>query len=157
MMATGITLSAVLFNQAANGIHKTQCLVVIKNPQPKRAKRFLSAHARQAGELATNLTPDCRPQTNWKLERYHQSIKLEVNQVPYEVPGDLEVAIAAFVDYYNHRRYHKALGNVTPNDVLHGWREEILIKIREVKTQTLASRKRYNRLLRESNNTAISP
>ena len=73
------------------------------------------------------------------------------------MPGDLEVAIAAFVDYYNHRRYHKALGNVTPNDVLHGWREEILIKIREVKTQTLASRKRYNRLLRESNNTAISP
>jgi len=26
-----------------------------------------------------------------------------------------------------------------------------------VKAQTLASRKRYNRLLRESNNTAISP
>ena len=29
------------------------------------------------------------PQTNGKLERYHQSIKHEVNQVPYEVPGDL--------------------------------------------------------------------
>ena len=47
----------VLFNQAANGIYTTQCLVVIKNPQPKRAKRLLSAHARQAGELATDLTP----------------------------------------------------------------------------------------------------
>ena len=43
------------------------------------------------------------PQTNGKLERYHQSIKQEVNQVPYEVPGDLEEAIAGFVDYYNHR------------------------------------------------------
>ena len=43
------------------------------------------------------------PQTNGKLERYHQSIKHEVNQVPYEVPGDLEVAIAGFVDYYNNR------------------------------------------------------
>jgi len=32
------------------------------------------------------------PQTNGKLERYHQSIKQAVNQVPYEVPGDLEVA-----------------------------------------------------------------
>jgi len=63
------------------------------------------------------------PQTNGKLERYHQSIKQEVNQVPYEVPSDLEVAIAGFVDYYNHRRYHKALGNVTPDDVLHGRRE----------------------------------
>ncbi len=57
----------------------------------------------------------------------------------------------------NHRRYHKALSNVTPDDVLKGRREEILIKRREVKAQTLASRKRYNRLLRESNNTAISP
>ena len=97
------------------------------------------------------------PQTNGKLERYHQSIKHEVNQVPYEVPGDLEVAIAGFVDYYNNRRYHKALGNVTPDDVLHGRREGILIKRSELKAQTLASRKRYNHLLRESYNTAISP
>ena len=97
------------------------------------------------------------PQTNGKLERYHQSIKQEVNQVPYEVPSDLEEAIAGFVDYYNHRRYHKALGNVTPDDVLRGRREEILIMRKEVKAQTLAQRKRYNRLLRESQNTAISP
>ena len=80
-----------------------------------------------------------------------------MNQVPYEVPSDLEVAITGFVDYYNNRRYHKALGNVTPDDVLHGRREEILIKRREVKAKTLAQRKRYNRLLREAQNTAISP
>ena len=96
------------------------------------------------------------PQTNGKLERYHQSIKQEVNQVPYEVPSDLEVAIASFVDYYNNRRYHKALGNVTPDDVLNGRREGILINRREVKAQTLARRKRYNHLLRESSYTAIS-
>jgi len=53
--------------------------------------------------------------------------------------------------------YTSLLINVTPDDVLHGRREDILIKRREVKAQTLASRKRYNRLLRESNNTAISP
>ena len=97
------------------------------------------------------------PQTNGKLERYHQSIKNDVNQVPYEVPSDLEEAITGFVDYYNHHRYHKALSNVTPDDVLNGRREEILIKRREVKAQTLAQRKRYNRLLRESQNAAISP
>ena len=54
------------------------------------------------------------PQTNGKLERYHQTIKQDVNQVPYEVPSDLEEAIAAFVGSYNHKRYHMALGNVTP-------------------------------------------
>ena len=97
------------------------------------------------------------PQTNGKLDRYHQSIKYEVDQVPYEVPSELEVAIAGFVDYYNNRRYHKTLGNVKPDDVLHGRREGVLIKRREVKAQSLASRKRYNHLLRESYNTAISP
>ena len=35
------------------------------------------------------------PQTNGELERYYQIIKHEVNQVPYEVPGDLEVASLA--------------------------------------------------------------
>ena len=73
------------------------------------------------------------------------------------MPSDLEVAIAGFVDHYNDRRYHKTLGNVTPDDALYGRREGVLIKRREVKTQALAGRKRYNHLLRESYNTAISP
>ena len=33
------------------------------------------------------------PQTNGKLERYHQTSKRDVNQVPYELPADLEAAI----------------------------------------------------------------
>ena len=72
-------------------------------------------------------------------------------------PGDLEVAIAGFVDHYNNRRYHKALGNVTPDDVLRGRREGILIKRREVKAQILRWRQRYNQQRRVSSNTAISP
>ncbi len=59
------------------------------------------------------------PQTDGKVERYQQSLKREVNQLPYELPSQLERAIADFVDYYNHRRYHKALGDVTPVDVLY--------------------------------------
>ena len=66
------------------------------------------------------------PQTNGKLERYHQTLKRDVNQLPYEMPSDLEAAIVAFVSYYNYRCYDKALGNVTPSDVLKGRRQEIL-------------------------------
>ena len=44
------------------------------------------------------------PQTNGKLERYHQTSKRDVNQVPYELPSDLDAAIASFVSYYNDRR-----------------------------------------------------
>ena len=89
------------------------------------------------------------PQTNGKLERYHQSIKREVNQVPYEFPSQLEKAIANFVEYYNFHRYHKALGNVTPADVLHGRREEILQRRKEVQIQTINRRRDYNQGLRE--------
>ena len=32
------------------------------------------------------------PQTNGKIERFQQSVKRDVNQVPYEMPSDLEVA-----------------------------------------------------------------
>ena len=76
----------------------------------------------------------CPPQTNGKLERCHQTLKRDVNQAPYELPSDLEDAIVAFVSYYNYRRYHKALRNVTPSDVLRGRREEILQRRREVLT-----------------------
>ena len=89
------------------------------------------------------------PQTNGKLERYHQTLKRDVNQVPYELPADLEAAIAAFVGYYNDRRYHKALGNVTPSDVLRGRREQILQRRKEVQAQTIERRRRYNSALRE--------
>ena len=89
------------------------------------------------------------PQTNGKLERYHQSIKRDVNQVPYELPSDLEAAIAAFVTYYNYSRYHMALSNVTPADVLNGRREKILRRRREVQLRTIDRRRRYNRTVRK--------
>ncbi len=83
------------------------------------------------------------------MERYQQSLKREVNQLPYELPSQLEQAIADFVGYYNYRRYHKALGNVTPADVLYGRREEILQRRKEVQIQTINRRRDYNRGLRK--------
>ena len=55
------------------------------------------------------------------LEQYHQTLKRDVNQLPCEVPSDPEAAIVAFVSYQDYRRYHKALGKVTPSDLLRGW------------------------------------
>ncbi len=89
------------------------------------------------------------PQTNGKLERYHQTRKREVNQLPYEMPSDLEAAIVAFVSSDNYRRYHKALGNVTPSDVLKGRGQEILRRRKEVQAQTIQGRRQRNRALRE--------
>ena len=79
----------------------------------------------------------------------HQTLKRDVNQLPYELPSDLEAAIVSFVSYYNYRRYHKALGNVTPSDVLKGRRPEILRRRKEVQAQTIQRRRQHNRALRE--------
>ena len=94
------------------------------------------------------------PQTNGKVERYQQSLKRAVNQLPYELPSELEKAIADFVDYYNYHRYHKALGDVTPADVLYGRREKILAKRGEVRIQTINRRRDYNQAQRELVNAA---
>ena len=95
------------------------------------------------------LSAPFHPQTNGKIERYHQTLKGQVNQIPFEMPSELREAIESFVAYYNYRRYHEALGNVTPADVYYGRREQILSWRKEAKSKTLLARLKYNRRLRE--------
>jgi len=88
------------------------------------------------------------PQTNGKIERYHRSLKGEINQLPYDMPSELEKAIAAFIEYYNYQRYHEGLGDVTPYDVYTGRHLEILQNRKEAKSTTLRTRRDYNRTAR---------
>ena len=97
------------------------------------------------------------PQTNGKLERYHQTLKRDVNQVPYEVVEDLEAAIRGFVGFYNYRRYHKALKDVTPADVLEGRWEAILALRKKVQRETFERRRRYNQEVRDTLKQGASP
>ena len=57
------------------------------------------------------------PQTQGKIERWHQTLKNRILLENYYLPGDLEACIGRFVDYYNHQRYHESLKNLTPADV----------------------------------------
>ena len=77
------------------------------------------------------------PQTQGKIERWHQTLKNRILLENYFLPGDLEAQIEAFVDHYNHQRYHESLNNVTPSDVYFGRDKAILQQRERSKRKTL--------------------
>ena len=85
------------------------------------------------------------PQTQGKIERWHQTLKNRILLENYFLPGDLEAQIEAFVDHYNHQRYHESLNNVTPSDVYFG-RDKAILKQRErIKQKTFEARRLQHR------------
>jgi len=81
------------------------------------------------------------PQTQGKIERWHQTLKNRILLENYYLPGDLEARIGDFVANYNHCRYHESLGNLTPADVYFGRGQTILIERERIKRQTIANRR----------------
>jgi transposase InsO family protein len=91
------------------------------------------------------------PQTQGKIERQghlgHQTLKNRILLENYYLPGDLEAQIKAFVEHYNHQRYHESLNNVTPADAYFG-RAQAIIKQREtIKRKTIEHRRLHHRKL----------
>ncbi len=82
------------------------------------------------------------PMTHDKIEHWHFSLKRRLLRENYYMPGDLERAIADFVDHYNHRRYHESLDNLTPADVYSGRGQNILEMRKEIKRRTIEQRRR---------------
>ncbi len=82
------------------------------------------------------------PMTQGKIERWHLSLKSRILLENYYLPGDLERAVGAFVDHYNHRRHHESLDNLTPADVYFGRGQRILDMRKEIKRKTIETRRR---------------
>lgn len=86
------------------------------------------------------------PQTNGKIERYHKSLKGQLNLYTWDDPNKLKEEIGKYINYYNKKRYHESLGNVSPDDVYFGRRDSIIKKRRRKQMKTLERRREYNNL-----------
>ncbi|RIV80375.1 IS3 family transposase [Aurantiacibacter xanthus] len=87
------------------------------------------------------------PQTQGKIERWHQTLKNRVLLENYFLPGDLEQQIEAFVEHYNHQRYHESLDNVTPADAYFGRAAAVIERRGRIKRKTLEHRRLQHRKL----------
>ena len=81
------------------------------------------------------------PQSNGKEERWHQTLKREC--IRPRCPLSLEEArrvVGTFVEHYNTRRLHSAIGYVTPQAKLDG-REQQIFEERDRKLEAARQRR----------------
>ena len=83
----------------------------------------------------------CPPQTQGKIERWHQTLKNRLLLEHAYLPGELEAWVTTFVEHYNHFRAHKSLGNLTPADVYFRRGEAILQERARIERQILIDRR----------------
>ena len=81
------------------------------------------------------------PQTQGKIEPWQHTLKNRILLENYFLPSDLEQQIEAFVEHYNHQRYHESLKNLTPADVYFGHGQSILANRERIKRKTIAKRR----------------
>lgn len=82
------------------------------------------------------------PQSNGKMERWHQSAKTEC--IRPQTPQSLEEAlriVTKYVERYNTARLHSAIGYVTPQDKLEG-RAEQIVAARDAKLEAARQTRR---------------
>ena len=105
---------------------------------PDGAKREIS------GMTHVRISPHY-PQSNGKIERWHQSLKRECIRpgTPLSV-DDARRIVAGYVDHYNNVRLQSAIGYVAPRDKLEGREKEIFVE-RDQKLEHAREQRRVRR------------
>jgi len=91
------------------------------------------------------------PQSNGKQERMQGLIKQEC--IRPKCPGSIDEArklAAQYVQHYNTKRLHSAIGYIAPKDMLDGLQKEIFLK-RENLLHEARERRKANRILEYAN------
>jgi len=138
------TLTIALQASGCDSARVVQRPRLLSDNGPSYVSSDLAAWLSDKGMEHTRGAP-CHPQTQGKIERWHQTLKNRILLENYFLPGDLKQQVAAFVDHYNHRRYHESLGNLTPADVYFGRGDIITLERERIKRETIKQRRLLHR------------
>ena len=147
MTATDVsdTLAMALRNSGLERVRVRHRPRLLSDNGPSYVSAQLGSWLAEHGMTHTRGKP-YHPMTQGKIERYHRSMKNQILLENYYLPGQLEARMAEFVDYYNSRRYHESLNNLTPADVYSGRGPAVLLRRENVKLKTIEGRRRLHHL-----------
>jgi putative transposase len=117
---------------------------IISDNGPQFIARDFKEFVRVAGMTHVRTSP-YYPQSNGKIERWHRTVKVDV--IRGKEPSTLEEArkfVAAFVEHYNNKRLHSAIGFIAPADMLRGRQEQIWAE-RDRKLEAAREQRRLRR------------
>jgi putative transposase len=126
---------------------------IISDNGPQFIAKDFKEFIRIAGMTHVKTSP-YYPQSNGKIERWHQTLKGECIRVA--VPLSLDEArrlVADYVTHYNTVRLHSAIGYVTPKDKLEGRDKEI----HDARDRKLAEARERRKHQRQQAQPATSP
>ena len=111
--------------QRARELHPGTAARVISDNGPQFIARDFKEFIRVTG-MSHVRTSRNYPQSNGKIERYHKTLKGDAIRItPPSNLAEARAVVARFVEHYNARRLHSAIGYVTPKDFLAGRRDAI--------------------------------
>ena len=137
---------------------------IISDNGPQFTARDFKEYIKLSGMTQVRTSP-YYPQSNGKIERWHQTLKNESirQKVPLSLANAIKI-VGEYIKEYNGQRLHSAIGYVTPNDKMAGKAEEIW-RVRDEKLEVARQlrkttkpkeaskvRNNQNRPLREAKN-----
>jgi transposase InsO family protein len=117
---------------------------IISDNGPQFIAKDFKDYVRLVGLTHVRISPGY-PQSNGKIERWHKTLKADAIRV--RPPSSLDEArriVEVFVEHYNLRRLHSAIGYITPADRLAGRQDEIWAE-RDRRLQEARERRRLVR------------
>jgi len=114
----------IILQRAREGCPEAKPRIISDNGPQFLAKDF-KEFIRIAGMTHVRTSP-FYPQSNGKIERWHQSLKSECIRPGTPLSGeDARRLVGQYVNHYNTVRLHSAIGYVTPKDMLEGKQKQI--------------------------------